>query len=239
MIIEHNSQHVLVRFIRPRRFLSSAVLNGGLVTARQLLNMKVPLDVGSKKSNLASPEATLQAYAKRLDLPGATVGMMTAATMQSFRSQHTLCENIAVTALVTCGLTNAKRVGEWAEWRRVDATPPQAGTINIIVCIDAALTPAAMVEATMMMTEAKAACLHSWGVKNPDTGRLATGTGTDATAVITNPRGRPVVYCGKHVLLGEKLAWAVMGALNASLAHGMPTGRETASERRRVQSPEV
>ncbi len=237
--IEHNTEHVLVKFGHHKEILSSAVLNGGLVDARQLLNMKVPLCADCGDKDLALPEAAIQAYADRLGLQGVTVGMMTAASMRSFRVQHTMCEDVDVTALVTCGLTNAKRIGERAEWQRVDTTPQRAGTINIIVVVDAALTPGAMVEAAMMATEAKTACLQSWGVKNPDTGRLATGTGTDAVAVTSNPKGRPVIYCGKHVLLGEKLAWAAMNALNASLAHGMPTGSEAATGNRSVRSLEI
>ena len=144
--------------------------------AQQILNLKVPQNFNGCRQGFEPPAQTLQTYADRLRLPGRTVGMMTAASMQSFRMQQDVCENIPVAAVVTCGLSNAKRIGEPAEWRYVDATPPRPGTINIIAVIDAALTPAAMVEAVMMTTEAKAACLQALGVKSPRSGLPATGT---------------------------------------------------------------
>jgi len=57
-IIEHTSTHIHVAFDKPRRVLSSAVLNGGLVTANRLLNLMV-----SKESCSAEmPEDTLFSY---------------------------------------------------------------------------------------------------------------------------------------------------------------------------------
>lgn len=57
-IIEHTSAHVHVAFDAPRRVLSSAVLNGGLITANRLLNLRV-----SKDSCTAEmPEDTLFNY---------------------------------------------------------------------------------------------------------------------------------------------------------------------------------
>ena len=222
LIVQQDPQHILIRFRRPRQVLSSSILNGGLVEAHQILNLKVPQNFHGRRSDFEPPAQTLQTYADVLDLKGHTVGMMTAASMQSFRMKQSTCEDIAVSAVVTSGLANAKRIGEPAEWRYVDENLPKPGTINVITVIDAALTPAAMVEAVMMATEAKSACLQALGIQGPRSGQPATGTGTDAVAVAGNPAGRRVIYCGKHVLLGEILGRVVMGALQSSLSGWVP-----------------
>jgi adenosylcobinamide amidohydrolase len=122
-----------------------------------------------------------------------------------------------VTAVVTAGVSNAKRAGERAEWRTIGAGPEQTGTINVIIITNALLSPAAMVEAIVTVTEAKAVALEESGVISPQTGRLATGTGTDALAIVGGFGPPAVHYCGKHVLFGEMLATATIQAITQAL----------------------
>jgi adenosylcobinamide amidohydrolase len=49
------------------------------------------------------------------------------------------------------------------------------------------------------------------------TGAPASGTGTDAIAVVNGRGPVKIRYCGKHALFGEMLAKAVIEALTASL----------------------
>jgi len=227
VIQEHH--HILARFGKPCRVLSSAVLNGGLTEACQLLNMKVSQNHHGRKENFETPELTLQHHADDLKLTGPTIGMMTSASMRSYRSAVLCWDDIFVQTIVTSGVANAKRVGEPAEWRRLDAPRPAVGTINLVCMTNLALTIPAMVEAVMMVTEAKAAVLQDLAVPSAATGAIATGTGTDAVAVVSDPDGRPACYCGKHVLLGEKLARTVSASLKASIKAWSPPRGNTVS----------
>ena len=219
--INHTSTHVHVAFESSHhRVLSSAVLNGGWVAADHIVNMKVPENFQGKQAHFVSPEVTLANYAHSLHLEGRIVGMMTAASMNSFRQVTLIDQGAEVIALVTAGVSNAKRAGEPAEWRKIESRSHATGTINIIILTNAFLSQAAMVEAVMIATEAKAAALADLDIKSPQTGRQATGTGTDAVAVVSGFGPLQVRYCGKHVLFGEMLAAATIRAITQSLSWG-------------------
>jgi len=148
---------------------------------------------------------------------GVTVGMMTAADADSFRRVSRVEQGVEVTALVTVGISNARRAGDVAECRQLDIDTPGTGTINIIVLTNAILEKPAMVEALLTVTEAKSAALQNLDVRNPETGSLATGTGTDAVAVVSGPGPARIRFCGKHMLFGEMLASTVIEAITSSL----------------------
>lgn len=208
--LEHSSQHVRVLFDQPRQMLSSAVLGGGLVNAGQIVNMKV--DAHGDDQHCEPPQATLENYclAQQWDVKG--VGMMTAASMNSLRVLQSTVQGVALTVLVTAGVRNARRAGDRAEWRQINAVPQMPGTINTIVIFSALLTPAAMVEALVVATEAKAAAMQQSGIISPVSRQIATGTGTDSIVLVNGAGHEAIAYCGKHVLLGECLARLVIDA---------------------------
>lgn len=208
-------QYVLVSLLESDfRVLSSSVLNGGLTHARHVLNLKVPAGPGE----LEAPAITLQNYADSLECTGEVVGMMTAASMDSFRLYEETVQGVEVVVLVTCGLNNARCVGDHAEYRSMLTEPGLAGTINIIMLTSVAMSDAAKVEAVQMITEAKSAALFEAGIVSPVSQRMATGTGTDAVAVVSRVSGQTVAYCGKHVLFGEVLGRLVFDAVTDSIA---------------------
>lgn len=209
--------HVRVSFPSPCRVLSSAVLNGGYTRADHILNMRVAKNHAGDQGPFESSETTLKRYCRQIGCTGETVGLMTAAGMDSFRQAVRREQGVEVAALVTAGISNARRAGDKADCRHLDDGPPAAGTINAIVLTNARLSPAALVEAVMVITEAKAAVLQELDIRNPVTGSLATGTGTDAAAVCSGPGPRQIRYCGKHTLLGEMLAATLIEALTASI----------------------
>jgi adenosylcobinamide amidohydrolase len=147
--------------------------------------------------------------------------MMTAATMDSFEQVRRAEQNVQVTALVTAGLSNAKRAGEPAEWRQMGNSAGTPGTINIIILTNARLTDAAMVEAVVTVTEAKSAALQDLNVRSRTTGSQSTGTGTDSVAIVSGFGPIRIHHCGKHVLFGEMVATVVMQAItNAVIKAG-------------------
>lgn len=212
--LSHTQDYLHISLSKSHQVLSSAVCNGGLVSADQVLNLKVP-----KHTEAAEPpEQTLVNYASALGGKGQLVGMMTAASMKSFRQSVRSAQGVEITVLATVGLANARRAGDLAEYRQIASEPEEVGTINLIMLTNACLTQAAMVEALMVITEAKAAALQDAGVISPISGDIATGTGTDSVAIVNGFGPKEVHYCGKHVLFGELLAQAVIEALSRSIA---------------------
>lgn len=199
--------------------LSSAVLNGGLFEASHVLNLKVPKAVEHDQL----PEDTLRETALGLGCEGAVVGLMTAASMDSTRIIRQTVEGVELVVVVTCGLENARRVGDTAEYRTL-ISPGQishsqeVGTINIVFMTSVTLTAAAMVECVQMITEAKASALMTAGIQSPVSGLIATGTGTDAVVVVSGRRAETVSWCGKHVLFGELLGDMTLRAVADSIS---------------------
>lgn len=211
--LNHTQHHIHVEFSHPHQVLSSAVLNGGMVQADHILNLQVP----NYCATLTPPELTLSKYCEDETWKGTTVGMMTAASMDSFSMAKESVQNIDIVVLVTAGLSNPRCVGDRAEHRIMAAQSEEVGTINIVVMTSAVLTDAAMVEALLIVTEAKSAALQEAGIKSAVSNKIATGTGTDSVAVVSGHGAETVCYCGKHVLFGEVLGRMVMNTVASSI----------------------
>jgi len=137
---------------------------------------------------------------------------MTSASMNSFCEVKLEKDDIVVSAMLTAGVSNAKRAGEKAEWQKFEQDVYKSGTINIIVYTNLNLSESALTEAIMIITEAKAAALQDLCVKTPDN-NIATGTGTDSTAIVCNYKGAENIFCGKHTLPGELIGKSVYKAI--------------------------
>lgn len=142
--------------------------------------------------------------------------MMTAALMSSFQRVRMEAQGVWIEVLVTSGISNARRAGDRADYSFMNEKCAKLGTINILVVTNANLSDAGLVECIMMVAEAKAACLQDLNVISPVSKRVATGTGTDSTAIACG-LGPEIQYCGKHVLFGEILAKSVYSAIKESL----------------------
>lgn len=219
MRVEHHPRHVHVGFTRPHRVLSSAVLNAGLIMADRIINLKVPPHNPLDPIQTA-PEKTIAGYCSAAGWRGTVVGMMTAASMDSVRVAVQQTPTVQLAVIVSAGLSNARRAGDAADPPSLQSPP--AGTINTIVLTNRCLTDAAMVEAVVIATEAKAAALQDLNIFSPLSHQTATGTGTDAIAVVSGIDSYPLPFAGKHTLFGERLARAVIEALTASLTHQGP-----------------
>ncbi|OGV51609.1 MAG: hypothetical protein A2017_08410 [Lentisphaerae bacterium GWF2_44_16] len=218
-LVEKTDGHVHVCFSSPRLTLSSAVLNGGVCRASHLVNMKVDQNFNGVRTECGPPEEALLDYIRRNGWQGTAVGMMTSTFMASFRMTLSNEQDIHTAVICTSGLANAKRAGDSAEYRfmaQEEDYAPAAGTINLIAITDAKLSPSAMTEAVMIITEAKTAAMQELDVKSYSSGKIATGTGTDSIAVITG-EGRNVKYCGKHVIFGEMLAKMIISTIRDSV----------------------
>ena len=216
--LKQTPEHICVGFSNEHPVLSSAVFNGGACTASNILILKVAENFKGTKQRVEHPEKTLAEYCKQLQLSGTTVGMMTSASMNSFRQVSRSSQGVEISAMVTAGISNARCAGDRADSRTFQADANPAGTINIIILTNATISHAAMVESVMLATEAKTVAMRQLGVKSPVSGAIATGTGTDAIAVANGFGCGTIRYCGKHVIFGEMLASVVIEAITESLS---------------------
>ena len=201
--IDETAVHVASQ--EPLTVLSSAIVGGELCAARHVVNMHVRKDYDDPH-----PEDDLAACAARLGIAEPVVAMMTAARTQNARIAVETHSGVTVVAVVTAGLSNptAAGVSSPAEWR--------PGTINTILLIDAALTPAAMINAIITATEAKTLVLVEAGVRTPH-GGLASGTSTDSIVIATTARGARFEYAGPISPVGALIGRAVRRAMQELL----------------------
>lgn len=217
ILVEQAPDHIHVEFDTPYQVLSSAVLSGGFAEASHILNLRVEKGSPAVSTAFTSPDVELAAYCEAQGWKGVTVGMMTAASMDSYRMLSQTQQGVDLIVLATVGLSNVRRAGDPAEHREIIAGFGDVGTINIIGLTSAGMTPAAMTEAVMTVTEAKAAALQNLGIQSMVSEAPATGTGTDAIAIAADPQADKIQYCGKHVLFGELLANLVIEAVTSSI----------------------
>jgi iron complex transport system ATP-binding protein len=207
---------VRVHSERPLTVLSSAVVGGGASSTRDILNVHV-----DDKYDGERPEDDLAAVAEDLGVDGAFVGLMTAAYTQYARCAVETHGGLSVAAVVSVGLSNTSSAGVTPPFcleaggvtsSRVPEPAPPPGTINVLLLVDGALTPAAMVNAVITVTEAKTMTLAAWDVKTPE-GDDASGTSTDTVVVACTGRGEDLRYAGPATTVGWLAARAVRAAM--------------------------
>lgn len=195
-------------FARERPVLSSAPVGGGDTRARRVVNLCVTGPAA--RAACDDPAATFAALAREHGWSGGMVGLMTgvsAAHLGLARDGH---PGAGWLVLATAGTRNAHRAGD---------TPPPAegpGTINIVAVTPRGLTAAARVEAVALVAEARTALLADLGITAAGSDRIATGTGTDAIAVVAGD-GDDMPYTGYHTPSGLALVTAVHTAIARSL----------------------
>ena len=203
-----------VAFDTPSRCLSSAVVGGGCCEVLGFANRRVD---DADRAALNTPEKLSADFAQRRGLKTNHVGMLTAASMRSLRIAAADIEGERLCLFVTAGLANARRAGDLADCPRLWPDCPAAGTINLALATTLALTPAAQAETLATLTEAKAAALQALDIRSPVSQQIATGTGTDASAVFCTSVGEPLRYTGKHTRFGEYAARLVIDALTDAI----------------------
>jgi iron complex transport system ATP-binding protein len=197
-----DAEAVHIHSERSLRTLSSAVAAGGFGATHDVLNVHVHNDYDGDR-----PADDLAAFAAARGVRGGFVGLMTAAETQYACAETAQCGGLRVTCVVSMGLSNVAAAG---------VTPPAPalpGTINIVAVVDGALTPAAMVNAVITATEAKALSLAGWDVRTPD-GDLAAGTSTDSVVIACTGKGEVIEYAGPATTLGWLLARTVRAAMD-------------------------
>ena len=181
---EVSTEAVVVRSRHPLTVLSSAIAGGGLATARSIVNLHVRKNWQPSPCGTASGwRAALDAYVARRALPTPYVGLATSAWTEHTEVASEREGDLAALVLVSVGLGNAVAAGLSA---RGPTDAPS--TINTIAIVEAAASPAALVNLVITVTEVKAAVLRDAGLRCPG-GHPATGTSTDAVVIAATDRG--------------------------------------------------
>lgn len=153
----------------------------------------------------------MRGYLERLGLPPAeTLGLLTAVGMAELRVAQGSRAGWRVHTLLTAGVGNAAAGGRWP------LTTPHAGTINLIVLVEGALSPSALVGAVGSATEAKVAALHHAGVRTRF-GEATTGTTTDTVTIVNLTEHPHNPFAGLATTPGHLIAETVHEALSAHL----------------------
>lgn len=223
LVLDVDSERLIVRY-RPGFFVcSSALWNGGFKEADTIVNLRVPRGYESHE-----PQEDLRRALEQLgEEPVRTVGMLTAARVEDAAVCREEGDGFRLWAVVTAGVGNAVRAGQASRTFPAYA----AGTINTIVVADARMTDAALVNAVITATEAKAAALQDEGATD-EQGLSATGTSTDAVVVACTQNPRYEVfhpYAGSATEIGHALARAVYAATRQAI--GRERQREEESGR--------
>jgi len=218
-ILEKRGDALVVRFAARRSVLGTAPLNGG-----RRDDLKWVFNHGGETSGeMKAPtyEGHVAAIARELGLdPEYSSGLSTGACVDNLSIKSLTFEDTTVTAVVTGGVdVNAGRVGDEARWHERDGEVVfVAGTVNILLFIDASLTEGAMARALVTCTEAKTAAIQELLVPSCYSSGLATGSGTDGTIIITNPQSKVrLSEAGKHFKLGELIGRTVIAAVKEAL----------------------
>jgi adenosylcobinamide hydrolase len=185
--------------------IASTPIGGGVGVRDLIVNAEVPLEY--ERIDL---EDHLGAIARALGCEGPGVGFLTAAPVEEVATGR----DGGVDAYATVGLRHPTWAADAEEAVRV----PPAGTINLVVVLPAALAPAALVNAVITATEAKAQALIEHGVP-------ATGTASDAVCIACPNDGEAETFAGPRSPVGSRIARAVHAAVGAGAA-AWPNERE-------------
>lgn len=211
-IMELREDHLAAETKTACATISSAVWGGGLQTARRFVNWQVPLAYRCDTPAECMRSKILE-WGYALD---DTVGMQTAANVRQASLQEMKGDQFSLICCATVGTSNAARAGT----PRTTFSAYRPGTINIMLWIDALMTPAAMVNALLTATEAKSAALQDLQIRD-ETGRMATGTTTDSIVLATTQNKRypsPHLFAGTATTIGNAIGRTVYRAVSEAAA---------------------
>lgn len=238
--IVRQESEVYLEFAGKRSVICTSPLGGGIRNDLTTVFNHCDLDPVTRYCEMLGNtyEEHLAAVAKMagLDLTY-SAGLSTACFMYTMRTEQIIENGIEITLLLTGGINkNGRCAGDTATlWEEngiftvlSEENPtnqtelPEPGTINIILHIDANLTPGALAGAIMVITEAKNAAIHSLKVKSCYSNEIATGSGTDGIIVVANTESkRTLTQIRTDTRIGEVIANLIRRNLVDSILESM------------------
>ncbi|EKX50113.1 hypothetical protein GUITHDRAFT_135306 [Guillardia theta CCMP2712] len=220
--VRRKESGVLVRGEGAWRVISSGVVGGGFREEEEdvsVVNVKVSPDYTMD----TPPEQLIYEFCQEEEVdPSRCVGMMTAASMSTFKeaARRDKESGVEIRVFVTAGLSNARAAGDKADWQHI-RTPEEEkkGTINTVVFVSSPMEEAAMVEALAICVEGKCRVMSDWYITSEVSGSICQGTGTDSIVLLSrrDQSAEKIRYAGKHVLFAQLLAEAVCEATGSSV----------------------
>ena len=180
------------RLPEPMLAISSAVLGGGIGPCGWVLNASVPMSYDRD-----DPAVHLGEIAGGLGLAGPGVGLLTGVDVADVVAS----DDDGVRLWATVGLGAPIQAAA-----DPDPAAAYAGTVNVVAWVPQRLSDGALVNAVATVTEAKTQAIRELGL-------AATGTATDAVAVLCAPAGPSASYAGPRSRWGERLARAAYRAV--------------------------
>lgn len=177
-------------FIRGNFKAASTGIFGGIRLVTTLLNHTVPHDFSAPPERFVSELAIRNGFD-----PAKTFGLLTAVPMKYL----CIMQIESVTVCITAGVTHP------------DGN--EHGTINIIVVADTPLSDAALLDAIITTTEAKAQAMRQRGYD-------ACGTLTDAVIIASSVSDKtvaPGTYAGSKTRIGSRIDTAVRFGVTTAL----------------------
>lgn len=207
----------------PHRSLSWAIHGGGFRSLQELIWLQVR---NSDLSLEVCPKALIVKELQDSEAPNESLVFLTSAYLDFYQEVRMEEEGVEVVAIATTGLGNALRAGDPV------SSGPASRTINLACLVNVRLSDNALLEALSVMTEAKTVAVLEAGVLSRQTGRPATGTGTDCQAIVCPERGVAEDYSGKHTRVGSLIGRASMEVIRL----GVLAWNESTAEREAIKS---
>lgn len=215
LILKREERHLLVHLNEPVDSLSSAIYGGGLGKIDHVANIYV-----NRHYECHNPEQDVKKLLTEWGYPlTSSAGLLTAVLLEYASVEELVYDEAALFCCTTAGVSNGARAGSLRKTFPVY----EPGTINIILMIDAKLTPAAMVNTIITATEAKAAALADLGIRDVDNKLVATGTTTDSIVLgVSQSSTYPIQhrYCGTATHLGAAISRLVYQTVTESVQAG-------------------
>lgn len=214
---------LVLEFSKERKICSTSPLNGGLAEGiRAIFNQTTP------KVETASelPGGNLKAYliyiAEQLGFNAVqTSGLLTAANQRNAVFNSLSFRELEVLAVATAGVDyNGGQAGDPASYYETnDQFELFHGTINVLLSINANLSPSALLRGMMTVTEAKSAALLELLAPSCYSKEIATGSGTDGVILAVDPGSKlHLTDGGLHSKLGELIGLTVKKTVKEALA---------------------
>ncbi|AUB54652.1 MULTISPECIES: adenosylcobinamide amidohydrolase [Methanobacterium] len=213
---------IVIQLPGKRNTLTASWINGGYREDIQAifnhqLNQK-ELDYLEK----GSVQGFMKKLAENLSLdPDKTSGFLTVADMANMAIVTETYREIEVTAIVTAGIeVNGGRAGDNASYYELNGKYEfRVGTINTILIINSNLSENTLLRSVLTAAEAKAVALQELMAPSKYSNGVATGSGTDNIAVISNMESENVLLtAGKHSKLGELIGKSLIKAIKQALS---------------------
>lgn len=214
---------LVLEFSKERKICSTSPLNGGLVKGiKAIFNQTTP----KVETALELPGGSLEAYLAYIaNQRGFNVaqasGLLTAANQRNVAFSSLNFRELEVLAVATAGVDyNGGQAGDPASYYETNGQfKIFQGTINVLLSINAHLSPSAMLRGIMTATEAKSGALLELLAPSCYSKEIATGSGTDGVILATDPSSKlHLTDGGPHSKLGELIGLAVKQAIKEALA---------------------